>query len=84
MSKKPAKDIFAVAGEVATSGAASAPLVTKSTAPKPTTRPKLVKPMPVAFYDAHATLKAEGKTAMDFSAYIIEAVREKLKRDGAI
>ncbi|HHH7531371.1 TPA: molecular chaperone GroEL, partial [Escherichia coli] len=33
---------------------------------------------------AHAELKATSKTSLDFSSYIIEAIREKLERDGAI
>ncbi|MGT3951398.1 molecular chaperone GroEL, partial [Escherichia coli] len=35
-------------------------------------------------FEAHAELKATSKTSLDFSSYIIEAIREKLERDGAI
>ncbi|HGD8512292.1 TPA: molecular chaperone GroEL, partial [Escherichia coli] len=31
-----------------------------------------------------AELKATSKTSLDFSSYIIEAIRAKLERDGAI
>ncbi|ECV7329428.1 molecular chaperone GroEL, partial [Escherichia coli] len=37
-----------------------------------------------SYFEAHAELKATSKTSLDFSSYIIEAIREKLERDGAI
>ena len=40
--------------------------------------------MPSAFFDAHENLVNRGETTLDFSNYIVEAVREKLKRDEAI
>ncbi len=48
------------------------------------TKPKSLRAVPVAYFTKHAELKEEGKTSLDFSAYIIEAVREKLERDGAL
>lgn len=49
----------------------------------PTTKAKHLKAVPTSYFDKHAALKKEGKTSLDFTAYIIEAVREKLERDGA-
>ncbi|SGZ07747.1 YbiA [Moritella viscosa] len=49
-----------------------------------TTKPKHLKTIPVSYFSKHETLKKTGKTSLDFSAYIIEAIREKLERDGII
>lgn len=48
---------------------------------KPKTKAKEIRNMPVDFFNRHAALKSEGKTTLLFTAYIIEAVREKLERD---
>ncbi|KYN82225.1 hypothetical protein ATY36_13640 [Vibrio cidicii] len=48
------------------------------------TKSKSLRAVPANFFDKHAELKAAGKTSLDFSAYIIEALREKLERDGAL
>ena len=48
------------------------------------TKAKNLKAIPLSYFDAHAELKATSKTSLDFSSYIIEAIREKLERDGAI
>lgn len=48
------------------------------------TKPKSLRAVPVAYFNKHAELKKEGKTSLDFSPYIIEALREKLERDGAL
>lgn len=48
------------------------------------TKAKNLKAIPLSFFEAHADLKATSKTSLDFSSYIIEALREKLERDGAI
>ena len=48
------------------------------------TKSKTLKRLPIIFFDAHAQLRGSGKTTLDFSAYITEAIREKLERDGAI
>lgn len=48
------------------------------------TKSKSLRAVPASFFDKHAELKAAGKTSLDFSAYIIEALREKLERDGAL
>ncbi|ECB6312628.1 chaperonin [Salmonella enterica subsp. enterica serovar Benue] len=45
---------------------------------------KTLKAIPLAFFDAHQKLRNENKTGLDFSNYIIEAIREKLEKDGAI
>lgn len=49
-----------------------------------TTKPKHLNAMPVTYFDAHKALKSDGKTSLDFSQYIYEAVREKLEREGAL
>lgn len=48
------------------------------------TKAKNLKAIPVTYFEAHDELKATCKTSLDFSSYIIEAIREKLERDGAI
>lgn len=40
--------------------------------------------MPILYFEAHNTLKESGKTGLDFSRYIIEALREKLEMDGGL
>lgn len=53
----------------------------KQTDVKATVRAKNIPNMPLDFFERHAALKADRKTTMVFTAYIIEAVREKLERD---
>ncbi|EEQ0767325.1 molecular chaperone GroEL [Salmonella enterica] len=48
------------------------------------TKAKNLKAIPLSYFEAHAELKATSKTSLDFSSYIIEAIREKLEKDGAI
>ncbi|KIG83327.1 molecular chaperone GroEL [Escherichia coli] len=48
------------------------------------TKAKNLKAIPLSYFEAHSELKATSKTSLDFSSYIIEAIREKLERDGAI
>lgn len=48
------------------------------------TKAKNLKAIPLSYFEAHADLKAASKTSLDFSSYIIEAIREKLERDGAL
>ncbi|EIP3426814.1 molecular chaperone GroEL [Salmonella enterica] len=48
------------------------------------TKAKNLKAIPLSYFEAHADLKATSKTSLDFSSYIIEALREKLEKDGAI
>ncbi|AZS59302.1 MULTISPECIES: molecular chaperone GroEL [Pectobacterium] len=48
------------------------------------TKAKNLKAIPISYFEAHADLKTTSKTSLDFSSYIIEAIREKLERDGAI
>lgn len=48
------------------------------------TKAKNLKAIPLSYFEAHSELKATSKTSLDFSSYIIEAIREKLEKDGAI
>ncbi|EPP5712231.1 hypothetical protein ACUT54_003306 [Vibrio cholerae] len=48
------------------------------------TKPKHLKSVPVAYFQKHEELKTNGGTSLDFTSYIIEALREKLERDGAL
>ncbi|PSW53052.1 hypothetical protein [Photobacterium leiognathi] len=47
----------------------------------PTVKPKHLRAVPVAYFDRHDALKETGQTSLDFTSYIIEAIREKLDRD---
>lgn len=47
-------------------------------------RTKTLKAIPVTYFEAHQTLRDTNRTILDFSNYIMEAVREKLERDGAL
>lgn len=47
-------------------------------------RTKTLKAIPASYFDAHQTLRDSNKTALDFSSYIIEALREKFEKDGAL
>lgn len=47
-------------------------------------RTKTLKAIPASYFDAHRTLRDNNKTILDFSNYIMEALREKLERDGAL
>lgn len=49
-----------------------------------TTKAKHLNAMPSAFFDGHKKGKETGKTSLDFSQYIYEAIREKLQKDGLI
>ena len=51
---------------------------------QPTTKAKHLKAVPATYFEKHQALKTAGKTSLDFTAYIIEAIREKLERDGAM
>lgn len=64
----------------------SAALTENKTEDKPaaTTKAKHLKAVPTTYFEKHQELKAGGKTSLDFTAYIIEAIREKLERDGAL
>lgn len=66
-----------------------APLQVKTeksnTAPAPrTVRSKTLKAIPTTYFDAHKKLRDTNKTNLDFANYIMEALREKLERDGGI
>lgn len=69
----------------------SASLQTSSTATvdeksqqKSKTRSKNLRAVPETYFEAHSHLKLSNKTSLDFSAYILEAIREKLERDGGL
>ena len=47
-------------------------------------RTKTIKTIPSNYFTAHETLKSSGKTGLLLTAYMIEALREKLERDGAL
>ena len=46
-------------------------------------RAKTLRSVPSIFFEAHENLIKKGDTSLDFSSYIVEAIREKLKRDNA-
>ncbi|MNG88058.1 hypothetical protein D3C79_468810 [compost metagenome] len=64
-----------------TGGATMQEVAKEAAIDKPKTKAKEIRNMPVDFFNRHAVLKSEGKTTLLFTAYIIEAVREKLERD---
>lgn len=47
-------------------------------------RPKTLKAIPASYYEAHQKLRDTNKTNLDFSNYIMEALREKLEREGGL
>lgn len=47
-------------------------------------RTKTLKAIPVTYFEAHQKLRNTNRTILDFSSYIMEAVREKLEKDGAL
>lgn len=51
---------------------------------KRTVRTKTLKAIPTTYFEAHQKLRDTNKTNLDFSNYIMEALREKLEREGAI
>lgn len=84
--KKNAPDIFDAAQGVGD----TAPLQTKQAEAKTdkkttldrwgvATRTKAIRHMPVSYFDQHEALFKAGETRLDFSAFIVEAVREKLE-----
>lgn len=62
----------------------SAALKENSAETRSATKSKHLKAVPISYFEKHIDLKKGGKTSLDFSAYIIEAIREKLERDGAL
>lgn len=60
------------------------PGVDTKPAVKSKARSKNLRAVPESYFEAHAQLKASNKTSLDFSAYILEALREKLESDGAL
>lgn len=56
-----------------------------TTAPiKREVRTKTLKAIPATYFAAHQELRKSNKTVLDFSSYIMEALREKFERDGAL
>ncbi|AOF17116.1 TPA: molecular chaperone GroEL [Yersinia enterocolitica] len=51
---------------------------------KKATRPKTLRAIPETYFDAHEKLRSDNKTSLDFTAYILEALREKLESDNAL
>lgn len=49
-----------------------------------TVRSKTLKAIPTNYFDAHQKLRDTNRTNLDFSNYIMEALREKLERDGGL
>lgn len=45
---------------------------------------KTLNALPESYFEAHKAAKSKGKTGLDFSAYIYEALREKLAKDGLL
>ncbi|WP_025740889.1 hypothetical protein [Salinivibrio socompensis] len=52
-----------------------------TTTPEKRTRSKHLKNIPAAFFERHETLYSQGKTTLDFSNFIYEAIREKLEKE---
>lgn len=67
-----------------TSPAPASAEVVPQVPPAKKARPKNLRAVPEIYFDAHEMLKSTNKTSLDFSAYILEALREKLERDGGL
>lgn len=79
MSKAPV-DIFAAAQGVGN----GAPLKTAKTSKSnegAAMRSKLLRSVPADFFDRHEALRKAGLTTLDFSSFIVEAIREKLEQN---
>ena len=62
----------------------NAALTEQPTAQEVTMKSKTIKTIPSNYFTAHDKLKSSGKTGLLLTAYMIEALREKLERDGAL
>lgn len=78
------KAIFDVASTVGNDALLQVTEQTKTVPAVRAVRTKTLKAIPETFFTAHKTLRDTNKTNLDFSNYIMEALREKLERDGAI
>lgn len=58
--------------------------VAADTPAKREVRTKTLKAIPANYFDAHQALRDSNRTVLDFSSYIMEALREKFERDGAL
>ncbi|HGA8480930.1 TPA: chaperonin [Salmonella enterica subsp. enterica serovar Virchow] len=79
MSKAPV-DIFEAAQGVGT-GAPLKTAKTKGGDSSVPVRSKLLRTLPVDFFDRHEALRKAGLTTLDFSSFIVEAIREKLEQN---
>lgn len=48
------------------------------------TKSKSLAAVPTHYFDLHKELRDTNKTNLDFSNYILEALREKLEKDGVL
>ncbi|ELR64624.1 hypothetical protein C942_02317 [Photobacterium marinum] len=64
--------------------AASGSKVVNTTKPQSAYKAKTIQRIPVTYFDAHKELRENGKTSQLFTGYILEAIKEKLERDGAL
>jgi len=80
MSKPPKRNLYEVANKVGS----DAPLKSTATSASDGYKAKSLRSVPIAFFEAHEKLRKEGKTTLDMSSYIVEALREKLTADGAL
>lgn len=58
--------------------------LSENNTPEITLRTKTIKTIPSTYFDGHKNLKKSGKTGLLFTGYILEAIREKLERDGQL
>lgn len=79
-SKKAGADIFSAAASLGS----EAQLKTNTVSEKKASRPKNLKAVPEQYFESHLKLVNSNKTTLSMTAYIIEALREKLERDGAL
>jgi len=80
MAKPPKRNLYDVASKVGD----DAPLRSNTSKPTEGYKAKSLRAVPVSFFEAHEKLRTEGKTTLDMSSYIVEALREKLTADGAL
>lgn len=80
MSKLPKKNLYEVASKVGN----DAPLRSNVRTTNEGYKAKSLRAVPINFFEAHEKLRGEGKTTLDMSSYILEALREKLERDDAL
>lgn len=82
-SSAPLKENGQNSAPAAETQAPAAEAVPAKTVEGPKVQRKMLAAMPTEYVEAHEQLRVSGRTAMNLSSYIYEAVREKLVRDGA-